>query len=317
MHQTDEPTHPVVEAFSAIGLDDLIGGPEALRAGVQELEAELLRVATDAYIAQTRGEKLSDAAVDFERYPMLAVFHQSVDDLLLMTLPPELVRWMEHVLRAPDLALFEGLSRRLVALAAHDDNPVRRAMFRVLLFEWLRLSLMILYFIDAAPSEVGVLPEHLSEIVEEKIDVWLADPPGLEDGERPLHILFAASVAGLDQFMEELKDVIGAMQADFVEELRWRARLEKELASFDRRDALLVRNAMASGLEERPLSVEHLQARHPLVLRDVARNTLDQRLKRFRRTLVTGSSLALRRRDKALIDIVAEQRNRTDRRSSC
>lgn len=315
MSQTITPLELFLNTLVAMGIDEIVGDPADLREAVHELEAEMLLVATEAYVAQRRGKRLSEAVVDFEDYPKLARFHTSVDDALFMTLPPEFARWAQRFLEKPPPPVLEALGTQLVTLAATESHPVRRVMFRVLLFEWIRLALTVLYHLGGTAADAGILSEDLSAIAEDSIDRWLADPLPLEHDERPVQILFVAAVAGTEQYAAELATVIGSLQSDYIDQLRSRARIEKALADFDRRDALLIRNAMAPAVSdemgpdshERPLSIEHLQARHPLALGGTKRNTLDQRLRRFRRALKAGDLAGLRRRDKALIDIVAAQ----------
>ena len=131
---------------------------------------------------------------------------------------------------------------------------------------------------------------------------WLRVPR--PDEVRPFHVIVAAAVAALDVHAHELRSGLAQVQRDFADAAQRRAEFEEVLGEMDVRDALLIRNELAPGLDEQRLTIEHLQDRHAFVLGDVSRNALDQRIKRAR----VKSKVALARRRPALIDLLREAR---------
>jgi hypothetical protein len=301
MHLTDRS--PLREFAAALRLQDVVP-PAEFEAGLVHLEAEVQRVAVDAYSAQRRGVPLYDAANDFVNYPQLARVHAAADDILTLSLPPHLVEWVQSLLSMPEPPAFDGMRMALVAAAADSLHPYRQALARFALFEGVRLNLVLMA--KWYPHEtlgVGLELGDLDRIAEARVSEWLADGLAVPDDVRPFHVIVSAAVQSLSAHAEELRAGLAHLQRDFLEAAQYRAAVEERLSEFDVRDALLIRNAMAPRLEEQRLTVEHLQERHLLVLGDVSRNALDQR---YKRALRRKSRDALRRRGVALLDLLRE-----------
>jgi hypothetical protein len=169
------------------------------------------------------------------------------------------------------------------------------------LFEGVRLNLII--FAKWHPHEtlgVGVEMGDLDRIAEAHIARWMTEGPAVPDDVRPLHLLVAAAVRALSVHARQLTEGLAHLQRDFLDAAKRRAAVEELLSEMDVCDALLIRNEMAPYLEEQRLTVELLQERHDLVLGDVSRNALDQRVRRARKK----SRDSLRRRRVALLDLL-------------
>lgn len=284
-------------------LDELIA-PEELEDGLAQLEVDLQRVALDAHAVTVRGVPLADAVLDFENYPHLARLHAAVDDILTMSLPPELEAWVRRLIATPEPPSFESMRTALVATAADATRPLQQALARFFLFEGVRLHLVVM--VKWFPNEtigVGLDVGELSRIAQGRIDGWMAEGDPTPAGTRPFPILVAAALHGLDQHIDELRAAIAALQNDFVEATRKHAEIEAHLSEMDTTDALLIRNAIAPVLGEQRLTVEHLQRRHFLAMGDVSRAALDQRFRRARQRGVEG----LKRRRVALLDLIRDE----------
>lgn len=293
---------PLREFAAALRLHDVIPRAE-FEAGLVHLEAEVERVALDAYSAQRRGLPLSEAANDFVNFPQLARLHAAVDDILTMSLPPQLVAWVQSLLSMPEPPTFDGMRTAMVAAAADSQHPHRQALARFALFEGVRLNLVVMArWFPHETLGVGLEMGDLDRIAEARVSEWLAEGPAVPDDVRPFHVIVSAAVQALSAHAEELRAGLANLQRDFLEAAQRRAAVEEVLSEMDVRDALLIRNEMAPGLDEQRLTVEHLQERHGLVLGDVSRNALDQRIKRAR----VKSRDALRRRRVALLDLLRE-----------
>src|SRR2546421_7542505 len=88
--------------YEEVGLAALIGGREALAQALDEIAAELGRIAMDAHVATTRKLSLTKAASNFDDFPHLAKFHNAVTDMLSMSLPPELVPLVRKAIAMAD-----------------------------------------------------------------------------------------------------------------------------------------------------------------------------------------------------------------------
>ena len=236
-------------------------------------------------------------------YPQLARLHAAVDDILTMSLPPQLAAWMQSLLSMPEPPTFDGMRAAMVAAAADSQHPHRQALARFALFEGVRLNLVVMArWFPHETLGVGLEMGDLDRIAEARVSEWLAEGPAVPDDVRPFHVIVPAAVQALSAHAEELRAGLANLQREFLEAAQRRAAVEEVLSEMDVRDALLIRNEMAPGLDEQRLTVEHLQERHGLVLGDVSRNALDQRIKRAR----VKSRDALRRRRVALLDLLRE-----------
>jgi len=293
---------PLREFAAALRFHEIIPVDE-FEAGLVHLEAEIERLALDAYAAQRRGLSFSEAATDFVNFPHLARLHAAMNDILTMSLPPELVAWVHSFLSMPEPPSLDGMRTALVATAADDARPHAQALAHFALFEGIRLNLVVMArWFPHETIGVGMEMGDLDRIAEDRITTWLAETPAAPSDVRSFHVIAAAALQSLSEHAEQLRAGLSNLQRDFVEAAQLRARIEEALSTMDVRDALLIRNEMAPELGEQRLTVEHLQERHALALGDVSRNALDQRIKRAR----GKSREALQRRRVALIDLIRE-----------
>lgn len=293
---------PLREFAAALRFHEVVSAAE-FEAGLVHLEAEIERIALDAYTARRRGLNFAEAATDFVNFPQLARIHAAMDDILTMSLPPPLVTWVKSLVSMPEPPSFEGMRTALVAAADDDSNPHLQALAHFALFEGVRLNLVLLArWFPHETFGVGVELADLDRNAEERVVEWLAEGSASSEDVRPFHLIVSAALHALNEHAEQLRAGLASLQQDFVAEVRRRASIEEVLSEMDTKDALLIRNEMAPELDEQRLTVEHLQERHMLVLGDVSRNALDQRVKRAR----TKGREGLRRRRVALLDILRE-----------
>jgi len=276
--------------------------PAEFEAGLAHLETEVERVALDAHAAQRRGLSLSNAVQDFVNYPQLARLHASIDDILTLSLPPQLFGWVQMLVSTPEAPSFDMMRTAVVAAAADSHHPRRQALARFALFEGVRLNLVLMarWFPDETLG-VGLDMDELDKIAEDRVEHWLAEDLALHNDVRPFHVIVAAAVHALNDRADELRAGLALLQRDFFEAVQRRAAVERVLSEMDVRDALLIRNELAPALDEQRFTVEHLQERHT-VLGGVSRNALDQRMKRIRAKLKSAPP----RRSVALLDLLRE-----------
>src|SRR5213592_4993190 len=95
------------QLIRVLGLDTLVDAHE-LESGLMELEAECQRLAFDAHTAVVKRLPFCQAVLDFDNFPFLAWIHATVDDILTMSLPPELEAWVRNILSSPEPPSFEA-----------------------------------------------------------------------------------------------------------------------------------------------------------------------------------------------------------------
>ncbi len=286
--------------YTTLGLDEVMP-PADFEEGLVSLESELERVALDAYTATRQSVCFAKAVHDWDNYPYLARLHSALDDILTMSLPPTLERWITELLSSPEPPSFRETRRALVQEAASGVNPRLRALARFALFESVRLNIVLMarWYPDETFG-VGLELQELDKIADEQVTEWLSQDPAAPEHTRPLLLIVVSALERLTIKSVDLRDALRGLQADVVAELKTRAAIEAALADMDVRDALLIRNYAAPYFGEQKLTIEHLQKRHFHVLGDVQRNTLDQRLRRA----LKKNGDALRRRRVALFDLL-------------
>lgn len=277
--------------------------PTELEIGLTHIESELSRVMLDAHTAMVKKVPWSKAATDFENYPFLSQLHTAIDDILTLTLPPELFEWAVSFIGSPEPQSFEKMRLGLVAAAADGSSPYIQALARFGLFEAVRLNLVIMNrLFPAETTGVGIDVAEINDIAEKRVNEWLSTEPVLPEGVRPLETIVAVALKTLETRVEELKTGLACIRNSLAKALEDRARIEAMLNEMDTVDAVLIRNAMAPRLEEQRFSVDELKRRHKFALDAHSRNTLDQR---FRRSLKKNLA-QLKRKGPALLDIIKD-----------
>ena len=157
---------------------------------------------------------------------------------------------------------------------------------------------------------VGLDDLELDKLAEQQVAKLIANADVLEDREpiRPLHVLVAASLNRLQEHFDDACRAVSLVSETIRSEHELRARLEDALKGMDRRDAVLIRNYFGSVWGEQRLSIEKLILRHPLLFDGIKRNTLDQRINRQLKILMSQKKTLPTHRRVTLIDLMLEQR---------
>jgi len=271
--------------FQVMDLSSILP-PETWKAGMAQLKTELRRLGLEAEAAIAKDLTFSAAAVDFDNFPLLARLHAGVDDILTLSLPPEVVQWIFRFLARIDEIEphLDGVTEELVQLAAlpvefSDPTP---ALARFVLFELVRVQLILLA--RRHPHEVfghGLELDDLSPIAEKQVELWLKEAPPAEVRSRL--VLEAAACVGLSVHVAVLTTELDRVGKDIHAGMVRRAEIEAELSQCEARDSLLIRNGLAPGLGIQQLTIEELRSRHPIAMGDVSVEALYKRFQRLKK----------------------------------
>jgi hypothetical protein len=291
-----------IRQFLTLAQFDTVVPRHELEDGVGQLVAEIERFALDAHTAIARRVPFADAVTDWVNFPQLARMHAALEDILTRRLPRPLQRWANRMFATP-LPDMEGLRTALVLAAATEENPHLRALARFVLFEGVRINLLV----DAKlePHEIigaGVVAPDLDDLAEEHVDRWLAEAPAVPEGVRPFEVIVAAARIALREHACAVREHLAQVHRDLLEAAQRRAELESELNEMEVGDALLVRNELAPHLDEQQLGREHLRERHPVAFGDVGANALDKQARRLLDRAERDGHV--RRRGGTLLDIL-------------
>lgn len=291
--------------ITVLQLDDLLP-PGSIPGALREMEAELLVIGADAYRAEIRGVPLSEATRDFEGCPSLAKLHAGLEDMLTLALPKDLLGWARRLMSTGVPPTFEAMLRTLVAHARRDENPIRRALCRLLVFEAVRFGLLLRARLSTDETYgIGMSDEDVDAIAESESRIWMDDAIPWTAEVESLEAIAVAGLVRLEFHLAELGEAMRTVGAELRQTLDRRARFEARLFELDARDAILIRNACAEEFEIQPLSLDLVRERHPAAFGDVQRGAMYTRLSRLR----NGSSpQIIQRGDVAFIDLLREAR---------
>lgn len=301
-----------------------------------ELRDELEQVAIEALDARMRGVT-PDVAVRDERFPNLVAFHTGLRDALLLEIPRDLQPWIAAIggrdveAQLPGAkpkssadanqaeAHSEAVAGRLATLhqdlfarafgadpANAGDGPaqLQAALAELLLFESVRLQLLVTVWSSTEFESLGGDEQALDEIAWAEVQAMLLEPELNEGDVRPLPVMVAAGSIALARDAADRAEALRMVTEDQRETLRMRARLRAALRELRLPESVLLENALAGLLGEDRKELMELQASRPVALDGLSRQAMDQRVSRGRRALTDAPEKWPSRRQPALFDLL-------------
>jgi HPt (histidine-containing phosphotransfer) domain-containing protein len=275
-----------------------------------DLGSTLEEVAREALTAMSQGTSLAVAARS-AGYPALRELHQSLRDALLMEIPRELEPWVKRLALAgrddasqaltdrtgagPSLEAIQGFVERLVQRAREDlpagdaeerdAHALQIALATVLLFESVRLRLLITAWSSEDWESVGGDEGDLDDIAWQEITGLLREPALADPSIRPLAVIVASAAVAMARESADRASALHHVGESTRSELRVQAKLRASLRDLRLTEAVLLENAFAHILGEDRVELPELQTEHPLALGGMSRQAMDQRVSRSRRAL--------------------------------
>ena len=324
-------TSTVVRALPSTGETD--PGSEV---DLPELRDELEQVAIEALDARMRGVSPAMAVYD-ERFPNLVTFHTGLRDALLLEIPRDLQPWVAAIggsevgaqlpeskpksaRKAAELeAQTEAVTSRLANLhedlfarafgadpANAGDGPaqLQAALAELLLFESVRLQLLVTVWSSTEFESLGGDEQALDDIAWAEVEAMLLEPELTHGDVRPLPVMVAASNIALARDAADRAEALRMVNEDQRETLRMRARLRAALRELRLPESVLLENALAGLLGEDRVELMDLQESRPVALDGLSRQAMDQRVSRGRRALTEEPDKWPGRRRPALFDLL-------------
>jgi hypothetical protein len=276
-----------------------------------ELREELERVALEALGAAEAGIPLNQA-VRHDGYPALRQFHQDLRDSMFLEIPKDLRPWVERLQASP--ARSEQLGQTLTRIATADEGDaelpanadLQRALAEVLVFESVRLRLLVAAWQSEEFERLGGEEEDVDDIAWEEVSALLAEPIMNVDGVRPLQVMYASASVALARDAADRADELIQAGGDLREELSMRAKLRAALRELRLTESVLLENALSTLLGSERVELKDLQERRPVALEGLSRQAMDQRVSRGRRALTRPRQSWPRRRTPALFDLLRD-----------
>lgn len=299
----------------AHALPALTEGPGEASVDLGELEVELEAVARDALAARNAGMGLAEAAHD-PAFPDLAAFHQGLRDALLVEIPREIQPAVEQVTGQDGSApgalsevgdLLVNMARAPSPDAPDDPAALQRALAELLVFEAVRLPLLVAAWSSEEFETLGGEEKDVDDIAWEEVEQVLPNPALDDESVRALPLLYASATVSLARDAADRADALRQSGGDLRDELRTRARLRHVLRELRVAESVLLENALSNLLGEDRLELTDLQERHPVALAGMSRHAMDQRVSRGRRALSRPRENWPARRRPALFDLLRRE----------
>ncbi len=326
-------------------IDNLPVPPNVGGVDVRELQGELETVGQQLLAAFAAGFSVGEA-VSHPDYPELNQFHRSLRDALFLELDRDLGAWASELLDAKQGARarrqIDAFHSRLIGTAradedatheiaanwigaegeglnaawnhdeaaadqAHaDEDQVRAAIAKLLVFESLRLKLYLLAYGSEDFTRAGGEESDLDMIADQEIEALLEVRALTHDDVRPMAVLEASAYLSLAALTQERAAALRSVGQELRDELHLQARLGTALRSLRLPESVLLENAFSSMLGHDRVELPELQAQHPLALGTMSRQAMDQRVSRGRKALTQGRESWPTRRAPALFDLLAQ-----------
>ncbi|MGB1276614.1 MAG: hypothetical protein ACPG77_12765, partial [Nannocystaceae bacterium] len=271
-------------------------------------------IAFETLQAMREGVELPVAARDYENYPALSTFHQGVRDALFVELPREFEPWTAALSGEGQLPVgMNNLQVQLVEMAQQLDTrgderlALQSALAELLVFESVRLQLLIVALGNESYEMVGGEEEDVDRIAWEEVQALLAHIDPHDPELRPVHVMFASANISLHRDAASRAEALRYTGSDFREELAMHGRLRAALRRLRLPESVLLENALANLLGTQRQELMDLQVQRPVALAGLSRQAMDQRVSRGRRALGSGQQAWPTRRRPALFDLLRPQ----------
>jgi hypothetical protein len=243
----------------------------------------------------------------------LIAFHHDLRDAMFVEIPDELAHTIAELQHHASRA---GIGQKLTRFAqpsSIDAEPgedgavaLQRSLAELLLFEAVRLRLLLMTWTHGEFERVGGEDEDIDEIAWSEIKLLLAEPALSDPHVRPIEVMFAAASVTLTQLAAERADTLRTSSSELSDEVELRANLRAALRELRLPEAVLLENALATLLGNTRVEVTELQKHHRLALGGLSRQAMDQRVSRGRRSLALSRNVWPVRKKPALFDLVRQ-----------
>jgi hypothetical protein len=232
----------------------------------------LSRLALEVMQAEADGLPYAEAA-ERPDYPLMSRVHFGARDLLQHRLSPDLREYVVALAEAAEAGLFED-TRRNFFLAARASDDLEAALARFLLYEAVRINLLVGTW-DAPEVEASGALAKLDTDAQVLLDDALGSVEFLEEDTRPLHVLVAEAMLVLKARVDDSRDTFALHLSATVERLHRLTDAMSVVRTLGAPDAAVLR-----GLYPDALGSQRLADRYPWHFPSA--NAVDQRRSRLR-----------------------------------
>lgn len=308
----DDPSSTLLSALPA----PLLPGAISAQIDGDAMRHEFEALAKEAMQARQDEVPLHQAVQQQETFPHLAQFHGTLKDALFVELPESIQDWVAQLLpdanQDPNEAqgpnpMEQAMVQRAVAgreAPAASQEALHGALAEVLLFESVRLRLLIGVWSDTEYESFGGDAPEIDAIAAAEVDTLLDHPDITDPQLRPTLVMLASASLRIHRNHAQRADALRNAGDEERETMRMQARLRAALRELRLQESVLLHNALASLLGEERVELAQLQQAHPLALSGMSRQAMDQRVSRSRRALAGAKEKWPRRKAPSLFDLL-------------
>lgn len=246
-----------------------------IRRELPAMQTQALRLALEVLDAEARGILMSEAVLRID-FPMMSRTHFGVVDTLLHKVPREWHEAFRQMADAASAGEFDDVRQLTFAIASRRSDP-EAALCRFMLWQAIRMNLVILTWDDPLAETTGVLAE-----VERENELVLASmlerSEMFDDDVRPLHVLVADASVRLSQQLHEQLSAMSERPTELVQEMVETVENLERVRTYRAEDALCLWPGDSNG----PMGTQQIADRYPHHFPSA--NAVDQRRSRARRS---------------------------------
>jgi hypothetical protein len=274
--------------------------PPAFRAAIEPALPALLldasQLAVEVMRAEQEGILFPDAARQV-RFPLLGRVHFGLGDLLQRRLPVELRDGVRAAVRQAARGDLDGLRRAFFTAAVRRDDP-QAALMRFLLYQAVRLNLLVATWDDPAVEVLGSLA-RIEREAQGMLDEILAMEELHDEEVRPLQVVVSEFFIRAFQDAEEARRAVMMQSAEAISIIQGLVESTTLVRALYAPDAAV---ACPDAFED-DMGSQQLADRYPDHF--TTANAADLRRSRLRRAIAQGKPPVATRGDR-LIDLIRE-----------
>jgi hypothetical protein len=283
-------------------------------AGLEQLSIGTVELAASAHRAATSGVSFAQAVHDDESFPKLCTVYNSALDVLALSLPPDLERFLRTFIRMTPTAFGPALRRYAVSAAHQFEGDYLGSLARFMLFVGVRVNLAVIQRSTTHDTTLVGLADELDEQAELAVAEYLSHPDLLEEPIEPMKAMVALACSRCLPLVGLLARGYAEMDAETRHPYERRAALEAELAELDIGDALLIKKHAGDRLpmlgvfgDNQPrMTNRRLRQLHPVVFEDKSDDAMNMRLDRIKKKVGRQGLKTLKRKGPTMLDVLGE-----------
>jgi hypothetical protein len=293
---------------------------EDFQVGLQQLSVGAIELAAQAHRAVTSGIPFAEAVHNYDGFPLLCKVYHSTLDLLDLSLPPDLQRFVRSFIKRTPSDFPPDFYHYVAVSAARFQGDLLGSLADFFLFVGVRVKLSVIQKVDPHEATRSGVTDELDREAERAVRLFMSQPDLLEETIEPLQSMVALACDRLLPVIDDLAGLYGQLDAESQKPYDLRAKLEAELADVDVGDALLIRKYASDRLpnlgifgDNRPrMTNKSLRGMHPVVFGGKSDDAMNMQMDRVKKKFDSNGLKSLKRKVPTILDLLRERNEEGD-----